>query len=188
VEDDFLQADAMSRELGALGIDIVGPVGSVESALEWVSANEPVEGAILDVNLGGEWCYPVATALQERDIPLVFWTGYDGLCIPRPMDANPVVLKPGSASDLLAALFAPPITSDDVVFASVYIDRDGDYMIVLGRHDHDAGIDAPVWLGSTLLSRSAWGRMLRLVLRDGVLYRIPPRYRVTLRTQLDFLG
>ena len=178
----------MSRELGALGVRIVGPVGSVESALDWMSANEPVEGAILDSNLRGEWSYPVASMLKAREIPFVFWTGYDGLCIPRPMDTHPVVLKPGSATDLLAALFAPPAESTDVAFASVYVAHDGDYLMVLGRHEHDEAPDAPAWLGSALLSRSGWSRMLRVALRDGVFYRVPPRYRSALKTQLDLLG
>ena len=178
----------MSRELGALGVQIVGPIGPVESALDWMSANEPVEGAILDINLRGEWSYPVASMLQAREIPFVFWTGYDGLCIPRPMDTHPVVLKPGSASDLLAALFASPADTDDVAFASVYVARDGEYLMVLGAHAPDDGEDAPLWLGSALLSRAGWSRMLRVTLRDGVFYRVPPRYRVALKTQIDLLG
>lgn len=41
-----------------------------------------MDGAVLDINLGGELVYPVADALRSRHIPFVFATGYDPESIP----------------------------------------------------------------------------------------------------------
>jgi hypothetical protein len=39
---------------------------------------EPMDVAILDVNINGNEVYPVAEALAARDIPFAFVTGYGG--------------------------------------------------------------------------------------------------------------
>src|SRR3546814_17784084 len=36
-----------------------------------------LDGAVLDLNLYGEFCFPVAAALAERSVPYLFLTGYD---------------------------------------------------------------------------------------------------------------
>ncbi|WP_146745296.1 response regulator [Dyella jiangningensis] len=60
---------------------MIGPVGRVGHALE-VMSRERVNGAVLDIHLGGELVYPVADALRRRRIPFVFATGYDPESIP----------------------------------------------------------------------------------------------------------
>ena len=35
------------------------------------------DAAILDISLGGEMAFPLADLLQEKQIPVVFATGYD---------------------------------------------------------------------------------------------------------------
>lgn len=75
VEDEYL-IDYMQRGLEAAGSDVIGPAPSVEDALALI-AQESVDGAVLDFNLGGEKSYPVADALQARGIPFLFATGYD---------------------------------------------------------------------------------------------------------------
>ena len=61
---------------------VLGPVADVEDALDLIMAEGRIDGAILDVNLGGEPAYPVADMLIDRGVPFIFTTGYDGASIP----------------------------------------------------------------------------------------------------------
>lgn len=53
-------------------------VATIEDARNLISSEPRIDGAIIDVNLGGEPVYPVAALLIERRVPLVFTTCYDG--------------------------------------------------------------------------------------------------------------
>ena len=75
VEDEALVAMMLEDELESLGLSIVASCGSVSDALRAIDDKAP-DVAILDVNLGGEFVYPVADRLLERGIPFVFVTGY----------------------------------------------------------------------------------------------------------------
>ena len=77
VEDDFLIAYDFAESLRALGADVLGPVGNIDDALDLIAETPDIDGAVLDLNLGGEMSYPIADALAERSIPFVFTTGYD---------------------------------------------------------------------------------------------------------------
>lgn len=65
----------LEDELLSLGLSIVANCGSVSDAVKAIDDKSP-DAAILDVNLGGEFVYPVADRLLERGIPFVFVTGY----------------------------------------------------------------------------------------------------------------
>lgn len=56
---------------------VVGPVPSVPQALALIASVSLLDGAILDVNLGGEPALPVADALIEDGVPLILTTDYD---------------------------------------------------------------------------------------------------------------
>lgn len=76
VEDEALVAMLIEDALRDLGCVVVGPVGNVAQALALLE-RDTVEGALLDVNLGGaERSYPVADALAARGLPFIFVTGY----------------------------------------------------------------------------------------------------------------
>jgi CheY-like chemotaxis protein len=81
VEDNMLTADAIQDLLETSGCEIVGPAASVAAALDLI-ARSPLDGAVLDINLGGELSFPVAAALIEREIPFLFLTGYSELVVP----------------------------------------------------------------------------------------------------------
>jgi CheY-like chemotaxis protein len=94
VEDESLIAMMMEDLLTELGCEVVGAFGQVSAALEWLAAQSiPPDGALLDVNLGGEMVFPVAEALRARAIPFVFATGYGALSDPRFAD-SPLINKP----------------------------------------------------------------------------------------------
>ncbi len=81
VEDSPLTADAIQDVLETSGCEVVGPVYNVADALE-VIVRTALNGAVLDINLGGELSFPIAAALIEQGIPFVFLTGYDDLVVP----------------------------------------------------------------------------------------------------------
>ncbi|MDP3265062.1 MAG: response regulator [Tabrizicola sp.] len=75
VEDEFLISAMLCDMLIAASAEVVGPAANVSAALKLIEDN-PVDGAILDMNLNGQWIDPVAEALARRAIPFVFTTGY----------------------------------------------------------------------------------------------------------------
>lgn len=93
VEDEALVALSLHDFLSELGYSVVGPVGRVTDALRILN-QRPVDAAILDVNLAGEFVYPLAELLRTRNIPFVFATGYSSESIdPRFGDIS-VLQKP----------------------------------------------------------------------------------------------
>jgi DNA-binding response OmpR family regulator len=82
VEDEYMLADELQRELTRAGAVVVGPVPTVEMALDLLAREAALDGAVLDVNLGGELVYPLADALAGRKVPFIFVTGYDAQVLP----------------------------------------------------------------------------------------------------------
>ena len=76
VEDESLVAMMLADMLGDLGCSVVGPLGTRTQALQAVTDGEPVDLALLDVNLGGDSVYEVAEALRRRRVPYAFVSGY----------------------------------------------------------------------------------------------------------------
>ena len=104
VEDDFFIADDMRHSLEEAGADVIGPVASVQDALELLAQNETCDGAVLDVNLRGETSYAVADELAARDIRYVFTTGYDADRIPARYADIMRYQKPVEMGEVVAAL------------------------------------------------------------------------------------
>jgi CheY-like chemotaxis protein len=82
VEDEYLLADELRSELEDAGAVVLGPVATVEQAMTLIAGEPHIDGAILDVNLGGVMIYPAADMLLERGTPFAFATGYDSSVIP----------------------------------------------------------------------------------------------------------
>jgi DNA-binding response OmpR family regulator len=102
VEDNFLVAENLREFLRTHGCDVIGPAPRVEVALSLLAANGRVDGAMLDINLGGEDCFPVAAALREREVPFLFLTGYDErMSIPAEFSHAPRLSKPVAEKDLI---------------------------------------------------------------------------------------
>lgn len=93
VEDEMLVSMVIEEALKDLGCNIVGPVATRTQALALAKA-EPLDGALLDVNLGGEPVYPVADALSQRGIPFAFVTGYGQGAIADRYATAPTLVKP----------------------------------------------------------------------------------------------
>lgn len=99
-EDNVFAALEVEQTLRDFGCEPVGPVASVAEALR-LARGAPLDGALLDVDLRGERCFPIAEALQQRDIPVVFATGYDDEnLIPETLAGAPRLRKPYMTSEL----------------------------------------------------------------------------------------
>ena len=103
VEDEYFLADDMAQALRKLGAEIVGPVPTLDKALALLAA-EPIDAAVLDINLKGQTVYPVADALIERGVPFVFATGYSQAEVPPTYRDVPRWEKPFNPQDLAKVL------------------------------------------------------------------------------------
>ena len=77
VEDEYLIAMNPQDGLENVGSVVLGPVPSVEKAIKKIESEPHIDAAVLDVNLGGAFAYPVADILVGRKIPFVFTSGYE---------------------------------------------------------------------------------------------------------------
>ena len=105
VEDEYMMAEDLRRDLEKAGAQVVGPVPSVADALRVLAGEAALDGAILDVNLRGEKAYPVADALRERGIPFVLATGYEQWALPEAYKDVPRCDKPVDLRHLVRTLF-----------------------------------------------------------------------------------
>ena len=103
VEDEFLIALDIAGVLELAGLTVIGPAGNVGDALDAI-ARETVDGALLDAQLGGEPVSRVADALVARGIPFAFVSGYGREHLPPAHRNAPLVKKPFTGKDLLAAV------------------------------------------------------------------------------------
>jgi CheY-like chemotaxis protein len=94
VEDEALVALMVEDLLTDFGCRISGSFGAVDEALAYLSqAAAALDGAVLDVNIGGTMVFPVAERLRAAGVPFVFATGYGAL--PRKgFEDVPVLNKP----------------------------------------------------------------------------------------------
>jgi PAS domain S-box-containing protein len=93
VEDEILVAMMMKDILTELGFSVVGPFSRLGEAMV-AAVHEEINAGIIDVNLGGEFVYPVADVLAARKIPFVFITGYGVESIDSRFGYVPIVKKP----------------------------------------------------------------------------------------------
>lgn len=76
VEDVGMVAMALKSMLEELGCEVVGMAARLPEAEE-MARRETLDGVLLDLNLSGQFAYPVADILQDRDIPFIIMSGYD---------------------------------------------------------------------------------------------------------------
>jgi len=104
VEDQSLIAFEVKDCLERAGATVVGPVGRLDRALGRAE-KDVLDAALLDVDLKGERCWPIADALARRAIPFAFTTGFEGsLIMPERFAGFPVFSKPYSEEEMLAVL------------------------------------------------------------------------------------
>ncbi|HEX3407625.1 MAG TPA: response regulator [Caulobacteraceae bacterium] len=103
VEDEMLVALALEEMLGDFGCVVVDVAGTLDRGLELAEALT-LDGAILDINLGGEKVFPVAERLAERGVPFVFCTAYGTAALPPSFAKTPTLAKPYDENRLRSLL------------------------------------------------------------------------------------
>jgi DNA-binding NtrC family response regulator len=94
VEDELLIALALEDMLQGFGCNVVGPFSRIADA-ERAIRSEPIDAALLDVNVRGELVYPIAAMLAERGIPSILCSGYAASnMIPDAFKQMPQIAKP----------------------------------------------------------------------------------------------
>ena len=103
VEDEPFIALTLEDMLDELGFALAGTVSQVGEAIDLIG-REPVDCALLDVNLGADKIDPVADLLASRNCPFIFTTGYGRSGIPSAHADRPVLQKPFRMDDLATVL------------------------------------------------------------------------------------
>ena len=102
IEDEPLVAMMTSRLVADLGAIVLGPYMGPREAREAIDPG--VDAALLDVNIGGEFIYPLADELMLKGVPIIFVTGYQAAAIDPRFAKFPVLTKPVEKNELTLAL------------------------------------------------------------------------------------
>jgi CheY-like chemotaxis protein len=103
VEDAPVIALDVQEMLEELGWTVVGPIGNLGVALE-LAAQEPLDAALIDINIRGGKIFPVARILADRQIPFVLASGYANKALPDDLAERPLLEKPYNPRELARKL------------------------------------------------------------------------------------
>ena len=104
IEDEYFIADDIARAIRQLGAEIVGPYPTLAEALATLDLPEPIDAAVVDIDLRGELAFQAADELLARGVPFVFSTGYDVTAVPTAYCNVPHWQKPFNPDALARAL------------------------------------------------------------------------------------
>src|SRR4029450_12213335 len=102
-DDNLLIADVVAEFLRECGLEPIGPVGRLESAMH-MARERALDGAILDINFNGRPCFPICAILSARRIPFMFLTAYPLATIPIEYRGSPLIAKPFEPNELKETL------------------------------------------------------------------------------------
>ncbi|WP_051955528.1 response regulator [Beijerinckia mobilis] len=103
VEDEPFILLTLEDMLSDLGCEVAASATRISEALEFIG-NRPIDGALLDVNLGDQKIDPVADRLAAIGCPFVFTTGYGRSGVPHTHMERGVLQKPFRMDDLARVL------------------------------------------------------------------------------------
>ena len=103
IEDEPLIGMVLADYLEDAGCEIVGPAQSLDKARR-MAAEDKIDAALVDGNLAGRPVDDIAITLKQRGIPFAFVTGYGRDALPAGFDDAPIVEKPFTQEQVVAAL------------------------------------------------------------------------------------
>ena len=103
IEDEMLITMLLEDILDELGCSVVGSAVNLRQSEDLVSSSQ-ADVAILDVNLGGDPVFPIAERLTERNVPIVFASGYGASGLPERWQGFTTLPKPFTAEQVQTAL------------------------------------------------------------------------------------
>ena len=101
-EDEMMVAMMLEDRLEQFGYQVL-KAARLTACLA-LAESEPIDVAILDINLAGETSFPVAEVLRLRGIPFVFSSGYGDEGLPETWKGTKVLQKPYDTKQLIAIL------------------------------------------------------------------------------------
>ena len=99
VEDEAMVAMLIEDMLIDCGCGAVSVAGRMDQARQKLDS-DTYDFAILDLNLSGEWTYPLADKLLEKGTPFVFATGYGSTLLEGVYASVPTLQKPFQLEDV----------------------------------------------------------------------------------------
>ena len=103
VEDELMVGMFMQDLLKTIGYQVTDPISRLSDAIA-AATNERFEGAVLDMNLNGEFVYPLADLLTKQGVPFVFVTGYAPSSVDARFAKVPILQKPVLQNELAGTL------------------------------------------------------------------------------------
>jgi PAS domain S-box-containing protein len=104
LEDEALIAMQIEEALAAAACTVVGPATRIGEAFDLLYA-QPVDAALLDVNVAGERSFAIADILAAKQIPFAFVTGFDAAStLPEYLRSASVLSKPFETAQLEAVI------------------------------------------------------------------------------------
>lgn len=103
-EDEMLVAMMLEDRLESEGYTVI-KASHLARGLA-MAESEQIDVAMLDINLGGQASFPIATVLRRRAIPFLFSSGYGQDGLPAEWGGEKVLQKPYDGKQMLAALDA----------------------------------------------------------------------------------
>ncbi len=103
VEDELLIAASLEIALESKGYRVIGPVATVDEALELLKTEQP-DMALIDYRLARTTTEALVGPLHTRQIPVCVLTGYSAAQLPPAYAGCTVLEKPFRMNALLEAL------------------------------------------------------------------------------------
>lgn len=103
VEDEWLLASELARQLTRAGYGIVGPVPTVAEAIALIEAERP-DAAVLDIQLDGAFTFSVAERLERGSTPFMFLSGHPISDFPDQLRDRIVLSKPAIWQEIVKTL------------------------------------------------------------------------------------
>jgi DNA-binding response OmpR family regulator len=102
IEDEPLIALDVYSALSAVGASIIAATDLADA--EHLARSAEISAGVLDINFGGRDCSTVCEVLSHRRVPFLFLTGFQPAPIMMSWPKAPVVAKPASHEQLVAAV------------------------------------------------------------------------------------
>jgi hypothetical protein len=94
VEPNPGAAEIIAEILVAIGCEIMGPCVSLEMAKRLMAGGVRIDGAVLEMAIGGSFTFELAESLVERRKPVVFFSRCGSEIVPCRLCGFPVLPKP----------------------------------------------------------------------------------------------
>ena len=104
VEDNPIIAYDISGLVEDTGAEPVGPALDLEAGIRLVAENH-LDAALLDIDLGGDYVWPIAEALDRNQVPYAFVSAQcSDQLMPESFRSRPCIYKPARPDEIVRAL------------------------------------------------------------------------------------